>query len=236
MAELNPILLALLTGLVAGILLSMPVGPVNLTILNESSRKGFLAGMLVGLGASSMELIYCAIAFTGFSSLFESYLVKTCMEVFSFAFFLFLGARFLTAKTTTAPTQLGARAEKLGERLGEKFHPRSAYMIGFVRVLGNFGVLIFWIGLAAYLMSHQAFFTTQDFVANTLVTKIACIVGVAIGANLCFFCLSYGVSRGRNCFDEKTLIKMQRFSGICLIIIGIFDGLHLGWLLAMHRI
>ena len=48
----------MLTGFVAGLLLSMPVGPVNLTLINQSSRRGFLSGALVGLGASSMELIY----------------------------------------------------------------------------------------------------------------------------------------------------------------------------------
>ena len=237
MADLSPILLAMLTGFVAGLLLSMPIGPVNLTIINEGARKGFLWAVLIGLGASSMELIYCSIAFTGFSSLFGSRFIKTSMEVFSFAFFLFLGVKFLTTKSVTTPTtRLGAAAEKIEARLEEKFHPHSAYMIGFVRVLGNFGVLLFWIGLAAYLMSHQAFFTTQDFVANTLCAKLACILGVGLGTNLWFCTLSFSVSRGVNRFDERTLLRMQHFSGICLIIIGVFDGLHLGWLLANHKI
>jgi threonine/homoserine/homoserine lactone efflux protein len=236
MADISPIFLALLTGFVAGLLLSMPIGPINLTIINEGARRGFLWGMLIGLGASSMEAIYCMIAFTGFSSLFSSTMVKTCMEVFSFAFFLFLGMKFLMAKTVAAPTQLGATAEKIEARLGEKFHPHSAYMTGFVRVFSNFGVLVFWIGLAAYLMSHQAYFTTQDFVANTMAAKLMCVLGVILGANSWFFILSYGVSRGQNRFNERTLLRMQHFSGICLIVIGIFDGIHLGWLLANHKI
>jgi threonine/homoserine/homoserine lactone efflux protein len=236
MADISPIFLAWITGFIMGIILSMPVGPVNLTIINEGARRGFLWAVLIGLGASSMEGIYCMIAFTGFSSLFSSTMVKTCMEVFSFAFFLFLGIKFLMAKTVTAPTQLGATAEKIEARLGEKFHPHSAYMTGFVRVFSNFGVLVFWIGLAAYLMSHQAYFTTQDFVANTMAAKLMCVLGVILGANSWFFILSYGVSRGQNRFNERTLLKMQHFSGICLIVIGIFDGIHLGWLLANHKI
>src|ERR1700735_809849 len=142
MAEISPIFLALLTGFVAGLLLSMPIGPVNLTIINEGARQGFVWAMLIGLGASSMESIYCTIAFTGFSSLFETTIVKTSMEVFSFAFFLFLGVRFIMAKHVTHPTQMASAAEKTEARLGEKFQPHSAYMIGFVRVFGNFGVLV----------------------------------------------------------------------------------------------
>lgn len=236
MADISPVLLATITGFVSGLLLSIPIGPVNVTIINEGARRGFLWAVLIGLGASAMEAIYCTIAFTGFSSLFESTLVKTSMEVFSFAFFLFLGIRFLLAKTVNAPTQLGAAAEKIEARLGQKFHPHSAFMVGFLRVFGNFGVLIFWIGLAAYLMSHQAYFTTQDFVADSMPAKLMCVLGVVLGANLWFFVLSFGVSRGKGRFNEKTLLKMQHFSGACLVIIGVFDGIHLGWLLANHKI
>src|SRR6202142_2483172 len=122
MPELQPILIAALTGFLSGLLLSMPIGPVNLTIINEGARRGFTQGMLVGLGASVMELIYCTIAFTGFSSFFEDRMVKASMEVFSFAFLLFLGMKFLTAKTVAAPTQLGAAAGRIEARVGEKLH------------------------------------------------------------------------------------------------------------------
>ena len=37
----HPILLAALTGFISGMLLSIPVGPVNLTIMNEGARNGF---------------------------------------------------------------------------------------------------------------------------------------------------------------------------------------------------
>ncbi len=235
MPELSPIFLAVLTGFVAGMLLSMPVGPVNLTIINEGARKGFFWAALIGLGAASMETIYCFIAFTGFSSLFGSPIVKASMEVFSFAFFLFLGIRFLTVKTIKPQTTIGVAAEKIGSRLDQKFHPHSAFMIGFIRVFGNFGVLLFWIGLAAYLMSHQAFFTNQEFVADNLRAKVACVVGVWFGANLIFCLLSFGVSRGKGQFNESTLWRMQVISGICLLAIGIFDGIHIGWQLARHR-
>src|SRR5580658_1432533 len=128
MSEISPILLAMLTGLVAGLLLSMPVGPVKLTILNEATRRGFLAGRLVGLGASSMELIYCDIAFTGFTQFFEVRMINTSMEVFSFVFFLFLGLKFLRAQNLQAPTEFGPAAQKFSARVDEKFQPQSAFM------------------------------------------------------------------------------------------------------------
>jgi len=219
----------MLTGFVAGLLLSMPVGPVNLTIINTATRRGFFAGVLVGLGASSMELIYCAIAFTGFTGLFEEKIIKTSMEVFTFVFFLYLGQKFLRAKDLDAPTKFGAAAHKFSVRLDQKFHPESAFMTGFTRVLGNVGVLLFWIVLAANFLS-------RDWVANTFVAKVACIAGVAGGTNSWFCGLSFAASRGQGRLSERTLLLMERFSGVCLLVLGIAQGIHIGWQLAKHEI
>jgi threonine/homoserine/homoserine lactone efflux protein len=229
MDQISPILLAMLTGFVAGLLLSMPVGPVNLTIINESSRRGFLSGMLVGLGASSMDFIYCVIAFTGFSQFFKSTIIKTSMEVFTFVFFLYLGQKFLRARDLDAPTKFGSTAAKFSARLDEKFHPQSSFMMGFVRVMGNLGVLLFWIVLAANFLS-------RDWVADTPAAKIACIVGVVIGTNLWFCSLSFGASRGYGRLSGPTLLLMERFSGVCLLILGFVQGIHIAWQLAKHKI
>src|ERR1035441_6576050 len=175
MPELPPILLSALTGFLSGMLLSIPVGPVNLTIINEGTRRGFLRALLVGLGAATMDVIYCTIAFTGFSSFFKIRIIKTLMEVFTFFFMLFLGAKFLSAKTVTAPTELGAAASRIEQRIDEKLHPRSAFMIGFTRVLGNLGVFLFWIGAAVYFMSHEPWFSSYEWVEDTIAAKAAFI-------------------------------------------------------------
>src|SRR5664279_5641818 len=113
MPELPSILVAGLTGLISGVLLSIPVGPINLTILNEGARRGFKWAALIGLGATTMEVIYCFIAFTGFASFFTRGYVKAAMEWFSFVFLLFLGMKFLLVKSVQSRVLLGAAAEKM---------------------------------------------------------------------------------------------------------------------------
>jgi len=235
MPELQSILLSTLTGFVSGLLLSMPVGPVNLTIINEGARRGFKWAVLIGLGAATMDVIYCTIAFTSFSSFFKVRMVKASMEVFTFVFMLFLGIKFLSAKTVIAPTQFGATASRIEERIGEKLHPHSAFMIGFTRVMGNLGVLLFWIVAAVYFMSHEAWFTSYEWVEDTIAAKVAFIVGVALGANLWFVGLSYMSSRGQGRLSEQTLLRMEHFSGICLLVLGFYHGGHIAWQLARHR-
>lgn len=221
MAELHPILLAALTGFLSGLLLSIPVGPVNLTIINEGARRGFQWAMLISIGATAMEVIYCFIAFTGFASFFTRGYIKAAMELFSFVFMLFLGIKFLAAKSVKAPVQMGTLTEKFEERIEEKLHPHSAFMIGFVRVLANVGVLVFWIILAANFLS-------REWVKPDWPGKLACVSGVALGTGFWFFVLSFGASRGYGRFSEKTLLRMEHLSGIGLVVLAL---IHAGWII-----
>ena len=47
----HPVVFAGLTGLVSGFIISIPVGPVNLTIVNEGARRGLKWAALIGAGA-----------------------------------------------------------------------------------------------------------------------------------------------------------------------------------------
>jgi threonine/homoserine/homoserine lactone efflux protein len=235
--ESHSILLAGLAGFFSALVFSsVPVGPINLTILNEGAQRGFAWAMLIGLGAALMEVIYCTIAFTGFSSFFDNRTVKATMEVFSFVFLLFLGAKFMMAQSVHVPTKLDAASAKLEARLDEKFQPHSAFATGFVRVMGNLGVLLTWIVMAAYLMSHEAYFASRNWVADRLATKTACVAGVALGTSVWFLVLSLSVSRGHGKFSQKTLLRMQHISGFCLLLAGLYGGAHVIWQLTRHRV
>ena len=227
MFALSPILQAGLTGLLSGLLLSIPVGPINLTILNEGARRGFKWAMLIGLGATTMEVIYCFIAFTGFASFFARGYVKAAMELFSFVFLLFLGVKFLATKSVQqSPVQFGATVRRIEEKLGLRFQPTSAFLTGLVRVMGNLGVLVFWIILAANFIS-------REWVLPDWPGKLACVAGVAVGTGAWFIGLSWAVSLGRGKWSEQTLLKMEHFSGMTLLVIALIHGGTIIW--QMHR-
>jgi len=229
MPELPTILVAGLTGLISGVLLSIPLGPINLTILNEGARRGFKWAALIGLGATTMEVIYCFIAFTGFASFFTRGYVKAAMELFSFVFMLFIGTKFLFAKSVQAkPVHLGAAADKIEVRLEERLHPHSAFMIGLVRVMGNVGVLVFWIILAANFISRE--WVTPDWPG-----KLACVAGVAVSTGGWFTGLSWVVSLGHGKWSEKTLLRMEHFSGAGLLILALIHGGTIIWQMHNHH-
>lgn len=204
MDAISPLIIAGLTGFISGFLLSIPVGPINLTIINEGARRGLMWALMIGMGAVAMEVLYCFLAFTGFAAFFQAGWIKVAMELGTFIFLTYLGLKFLLV--SSIPTE-----KKMERKIEEKLHPHSAFMIGFVRVMGNLGVFLFWIFLATQFHSH-------GLVQSTWLSRLSCVGGVALGTSLFFFSLSYLVSFGHKKFTEKTLIRMEQFSGVCLLI------------------
>lgn len=221
MADLHPSIIAVFTGFISGLLLSIPVGPVNVTIINEGARRGLVWALMIGLGAVSMEVTYCALAFTGFASFFSQGLIKAIMELTSFVFLLCLGLKFATARSI-------ASVSKVEERIEGRLQPHSAFMTGFVRVMGNPGVLLYWIVLAANFIS-------RDWVEPTWTGKFSCVAGVAAGTGLWFSSLSYAVSRFHK-FNERSLLRMERISGFCLLGLAVAHGVYIVLQMTRHQI
>jgi threonine/homoserine/homoserine lactone efflux protein len=220
MLDFSDLFMAVLTGFIGGFLLCIPVGPINITIINEGAKRGFLWALMIGLGAMVMDVIYCSMGFAGFSSLFASRYLRAAMELSSFLLTLFLGIKYLIAHDLPATTPTVERVE-------HRFHPHTAFWIGFVRVLGNPAVLLFWIALSATFISHE-------WIDDSWPSKIACIGGNFLGGMAWFFLLSFLVSRGHGKFSTKTLVRMSHGSGASLLIVAVFLGFRLIRLLA-HR-
>jgi threonine/homoserine/homoserine lactone efflux protein len=210
MTELSALIIAWLVGALSGFFVSIPVGPINISIVNEGARRGFWWGFWIGLGAVVMEVVYCAMAFAGFSGLFTSELLRAVMELTSFLLMLFLGLKYLFAQSLPATT-------KSVELVEHRLHPHTAFMTGFVRVLGNPGVLLFWITLSATFIAHE-------WMENNWISKLACVTGVGMGALVWFVLLSFAVSLGHGKFSTQTLVRMSHVSAACLLIAALFIG------------
>ena len=156
MDQLHDLLIAGLTGFLSGFLLSIPVGPINLTIMNEGARRGFYWAFMIGLGATAMEVIYCFIAFTGFASFFTHGYDQGGHGAFQLRFHALSRHQIphgqIGGKTRRAPRR--AAADKLEDTIGA-FAPALRLYDRLRRVLGNLGVLVFWIILAANFISRE---------------------------------------------------------------------------------
>src|SRR5437667_11530145 len=140
--DFSSYLVTAFTGFASGFLVSIPVGPINVSIVNEGARRGFGWAFLIGLGATIMEVIYCAIAFAGFTHLFDSRWIKATMELVSFLLMLFLGVKYLLPHSLPATTRSVETVEHL-------LHPPTTFWTGFVRCLANPCVPLFLLTIPA---------------------------------------------------------------------------------------
>ena len=205
-------------GVLAGFITSALGGPINVTIVNESARSGFLRAFLIAAGAVLMETIYCVVAFAGFSSLFLSHTVQAVMQLTSFVLVLWLGLKYLLAGHVPGE----GRVERMVEK---RLNPHTAFWIGFVRVLANPGVLLLWLGITASLLSHGA-------LDPTWASKGVFCAGVAASGLVWFAGVSAAVARGKGRFSVKLLRTISQASGIVLLITAVVIAVRLVQLLA----
>jgi threonine/homoserine/homoserine lactone efflux protein len=215
---LSHLVVSWMVGFISGLLVSIPVGPVNITILNEGARRGFRWALLIGLGATSMEVTYCVIGFAGFSGLFNSTFMRAVMELSSFVLMFVLGVKYLFIRSLPAMT-------KTVEKVEHRLHPHTGFMIGYLRVMANPGVLLGWITISASFIAHE-------WVAPVWSSKLVCISGVGLGALIWFIFFSYVAARGHGRLSYQTLLRMSRASGGTLLIMAGIIGARIIRLLA----
>jgi len=207
-------------GLIAGFVAAMPGGPVNATIVGEAARKGFRWALFVAAGATVMEAGYCAAAFAGFAELFSTKWIRAAMELISFLLMVWLGVKYL--RGTPLPGE--ERAERFVE---VHFHPHTAFWTGFLRVLGNPGILLLWLTVSAPLLG-------SGWVCDSSNCKWSFIGGAATGGFAWFLLLGWSVSRGVGRFSAATMGRLSTASGILLLTVAAIVGSRLVMLLAKH--
>ena len=214
----HPLIEASVTVVVAGIVVSILPGPINISVIHEGASRGFFRALLIGLGAVAMETIYCAIGFASFSNLFQARLMHAAIELISFILVLFLGLKYLIAPKL-------AKTSHSADKIEHRLHPHTAFMIGFVRVLGNPSVLFVWITLSAT-------FTAHGWVDPDWTSKSLCIGGVTLGAALWFALLSYSVSLGHQKLSDRVLLRLSHICGALLLVMALIIGARLVKVLA----
>jgi len=216
--QLDELLRALLAGLVCGFVVSVPVGPVNLTVINKALQKGFQRAFLVGLGAASAETIYAMVLLAGHTTILDIPVVRDTMRIIAVVVIAAVGLRSLLFKEETVEARDSARVEKVDERW---HHPR-AFMLGFILTISNLLLVVLWATLAALLFA-------REWVLPPVANRTTCSAGVFLGGVSWFLLLAYFVSRAHRRVKPRTLTMLVRGCGVVFLL---FAAL-LAWRLAL---
>src|SRR5687767_481465 len=88
-------IIALIIGIIAGWVISMPVGPVNATAILRTLHYGAKHGFAVGIGAAVMDIIYCGGATQINAYLLDSPILNLSFQSVGFFLLVYLGIKSL---------------------------------------------------------------------------------------------------------------------------------------------
>ena len=135
------------------------------------------------------------------------------MELISFLAVTIFGIRYLLTDTVTVQ---GKRARMIEQRL----HPHTMFWTGFVRVLVNPNVLMFWIMISAVLLANGTLQPAWQ-------SRMSCAAGAGLGIAAWFLLLVFGSARVRNRFSDKTLVRFCHVSGLLLLLLSVVIAVRL---------
>jgi threonine/homoserine/homoserine lactone efflux protein len=191
----------LLRGIGAGLVISAPVGPVNVLCISRTLAKGRKAGLISGLGAAVADTIYGAIA--GFSIHYViGFLIREefWIRLFGGTLLIVIGVRYYRRK----PLRM--------KEIAQDQSARSDFATAFLLNLTNpTTVLSFMAVLTALgLRQHKSWWQGLTLVA-----------GIFTGAIVWWIGLSLVGSRVRNRLTDQSLVWMNQVAGFAIGAFGL---------------
>jgi threonine/homoserine/homoserine lactone efflux protein len=192
----------LIKGLIIGVSIAAPVGPIGILCIRRSLRDGMGMGFIAGLGAATADAGYGAVAGFGLTAL-SGFIIRYRFWVglLGGAFLCYLGVRTFLSKPSggPAPEKEGSALAAYGSTLGLTL-ANPATILSFAVVFAAFG-LGSTVGYAA---------------------AIALVSGVFVGSAIWWLMLSWAVSLVRNRVNTSWMQAINRTSGGALFAFGVY--------------
>jgi threonine/homoserine/homoserine lactone efflux protein len=188
MIELN----LLIRGIIAGLVIAAPVGPVNVLCMQRAISRGWKAGVITGFGAALADTVYGGIA--GFSISFViALLIRELFWIRLFGGILLIGIGIAYLRREHQHINTGS----------QNGSAPSAFLL---TLMNPTTVLSFLAILAALRMEgHRPWWQTVFVVG-----------GIFLGSMTWWVILSATVNHFRQKINDRTMVWMDRIAGAAL--------------------
>ena len=196
--SLEPMLYAFGKGLLSGAIMSLMLGTVFFSLIQNSIQSGWRKGVLIALGVVSSDLIFISLAVVGVSYM-DPENGNRWIPLSAAALLCFLGINMLLNRRP----RIAYPETRLGKLL---FYFSNGFLLNMLNPM-NF---IAWAGLATIARTEWSY-NTQTL----LIFFAACLISIFVMEVL----ISYGAHRIKHFMNEEVLLWINRITG--LIFIGI---------------
>ena len=190
-------------GILIGILVSAPMGPIGVMCVQRTLNEGRMHGFMTGLGATFSDLVYAVLAGVGVGFIVE-FLEQnyTPIQIIGSVVILILG--YYTFNNNPA--------KKLKKQELKQDPFLKDFVTSFFLNLSNIGIFVFFL----VLFARFNFIDTDDTAKN-----IIGFIAIGIGATFWWFLVSYMVGKLRGRFNPRGLMVFNRIFGVILIVIAL---------------
>lgn len=207
----------LLNGVVIGIVVAAPIGPVNLICIRRTLAYGRTNGFLSGLGAAAGDGLFALVAAFGLTALSSLIIaVGPWVQAAGGVFLIGLGIHtFFHDPRTDADVDLKSRG-KLLSAVAATFVltiTNPATMLAFIAIFGGVGGLV-----------------TEN---PSMMTAAMLVLAVFTGSTLWWLAVTMTVGLLRHRMTDRMLVVINRVSGILIIGFGLVVLGRLAWTLAI---
>lgn len=204
-------MVSLFVGLIVGLVISVPIGPINVTVISKGFKQGFNNAYAVGLGASAMDFVYCSATMLGLSAIVHTIEVNIIFQIIGFLLLAYLGVRDVRTKVETF------RYEGFEARSG-RFH--SAFLVGVFMYVSNPTLVAFWLMLSGVIQS-------SGMIGDGIVGVALFALGVGAGTSLWYYLLLKAISWKKESFRAETLTVFSKISGYIMLSFSAYIGYEL---------
>ncbi len=196
----------LLIGIAAGALTGVPIGPVNVAVIDAAYRHTMRRAIAVGLGGSLADGIYVIVGVVGVTPFLNRHPgIPPILYLVSGAILLVYG--FLTARSQPVAA---ATADGSSPKLEPSREMWSGFTVGLALILLNPAAIVTWVVIMGSIIPEP-----------TLSGGIACAIGVMLGSFGWFALVAYLTQKGKNVLGEKAA-WIPRIVGMALMVYSVY--------------
>lgn len=201
-----------LIGAAIGALTGVPIGPVNVAVIENAYRHNLRRAIAVGFGGAFADMIYAGLGILGVGPYLNAHPnVPPILYGISGTVLIVYG--LLTARTQ--PQNLReVRAPTAGET-GRGF--LMGFMVGVALILLNPAAIITWVVIVGTYVTDV---TRQE--------GLAASIGIGVGSFAWFTLVAYLADHGKRVLGDKS-VWLMRIVGILLVGYGVFSLGKAGW-------
>ncbi|MBN8704884.1 MAG: LysE family transporter [Bacteroidetes bacterium] len=197
-----------LKGILIGLFVSLPVGPISVLGVRRILLRGPFYGMMTGFGAATADAVYCFIAAFGLTFIADL-LIRFNFEfnVFGGIFLLLFGFKIFFSKM---PQQVVVSDEL--PATGSRGLKRT-FLTSFIIAFTNPIMILSFLGIFAALGINA--------ISGSLWHVLILVAGVFGGAAGFWFLFSQLINKVRTRFTLESLHRVNMISGLVLGLFGI---------------